>query len=53
MQSIESLGVLKLIFPLARAGRWPVTGSKHLGGPWSLSHVYRELSSGCIYRLTG
>ena len=31
-----------------RAGQWPVIGWKHLGGPWPLSHFYRELSSGCI-----
>ena len=48
MQSNESLGVLRLIFPLARAGRQPVIGWKHLGGPWPLSDFCRELSSGCI-----
>ena len=48
MQSNESLGVFRLIFPSARAGRQPVIGRKHLGGPWPLSHFYRELSSGCI-----
>ena len=48
MQSNESLGVLRLIFPSARAGRRPVIGWKHLGGPWPLSDFYRELSSGCI-----
>ena len=54
MQSNESLGVLRLIFPSARAGqrpvigRRPVIGWKHLGGPWPLSHFYRELSSGFI-----
>ena len=48
MQSNESLGVLRLIFPSSRAGRWPVIGWKHLGGPWPLSDFYRELSSGCI-----
>ena len=48
MQSSESLGVLRLIFPSSRAGRWPVIGWKHLGGPWPLSDFYRELSSGCI-----
>ena len=47
MQSSESLGVLRLIFPSARAGR-PVIGWKHFGGPWPLSDFYRELSSGCI-----
>ena len=26
MQYNESLGMLRLIFPLARAGRWPVIG---------------------------
>ena len=48
MQSNESLGVLRLIFPSSRAGRRPVIGWKHLGGPWPLSDFYRELSSGCI-----
>ena len=49
MQSNESLGVLRLIFPSSRAGRpRPVIGWKHLGGPWPLSDYYRELSSGCI-----
>ena len=32
MQSNESLGVLRLIFPSARAGRRPVIGWKHLVG---------------------
>ena len=41
MQSNETLKVLRLIFPLARAGRWPDV-------PWPLSHFYRELSSVCI-----
>ena len=36
------------LFPSARAGRRPVIGWKLLGGPWPLSHFYRELSSGCI-----
>ena len=48
MQSNESLGVLGLIFLSSRAGRRPVIGWKHLGGPWPLSDFYRELSSGCI-----
>ena len=48
MQSNESFGVFRLIFPSARAGRRPVIGWKHLGGPWPLSDFYRELSSGCI-----
>ena len=48
MQSNESLGVLRLIFLSSRAGRRPVIGWKHLGGPWPLSDFYRELSSGCI-----
>ena len=48
MQSNESLGVLRLIFPSSRAGRRPVIGWKHLSGPWPLSDFYRELSSGCI-----
>ena len=48
MQSNESLEVLRLIFPSARAGRQPVIGLKHFGGPWPLSHFYRELTSGCI-----
>ena len=46
-ESNESLGVFRLIFP-ARVGRRPVIGWKYLGGPWPLSHFYREPSSGCI-----
>ena len=48
MQSNESLGVLRLIFQSARAGRGPVIGRKHSGGPWPLSHFYREQTSGLL-----
>ena len=44
------LGVLRLIFPSARAGQRPVIGWKHFGG---FSHFYRELTSGCITDLQG
>ena len=48
MQSNESLGVLRLIFPSSRAGRRPVIGWKHLGGPWPLSDFYRDCPQGVL-----